>query len=55
MKTYFVINGKDGNNDGFSVQAETEEEAAMLALKEMGWFLMHARSIEESNENQSEI
>jgi len=55
MKTYFVINGKDGNNDGFSVQAETEEEAAMLALKEMGWFLMYAQSVEEANEDESRI
>lgn len=50
MKTYFVIDGKDGNNNGFSVEAETEEEAAILALKEMGWFLLHAR-LEEANED----
>lgn len=36
MKTWHIINSSDGN-DEFEVEANTLEDAALEALKELGW------------------
>jgi hypothetical protein len=54
MKTYRIINNQDGN-DCFNVKAENEEDAAFVALAELGWGVVLPQDEEEKNVDQYEF
>lgn len=48
--TYLIVNDYDGN-DSFEIEASSSEQAAHLALQELGWWVSEG---EESEGEESE-